>query len=107
MFKNKCCDLAKLTDKFCGKCGTNLELAREREREQRLAEKARKIKMLYVCGCCSSSGQYQNYCTRCGKKMLENLFYFDFLYSDPIKKRSPISHRLSSWDYIEDCDFHQ
>ena len=68
MFKNKCCDSATSYDKFCGNCGTNLELERqielERQRERQLQE------LKGICDACGFSGQYQSYCTRCGKKML-------------------------------------
>lgn len=65
MFKNKCCDSAKLTDNFCGDCGTNLVLARERERKRRSEAELRK--KLGICNHCHSTGQHRKYCTRCGQ----------------------------------------
>ncbi len=89
MFKNTCCDLARLTDRFCGHCGTNIELARERELQRRIEELKRKL--LGTCESCSSLWQHQNYCTKCGKKMVQHDLF--------VKDKTEILKKYIDTDY--------
>lgn len=66
MLNRTCCDLARPKHKFCGECGTNLELARERGRNK-LKKKSKNL--VDVCELCGSSYQHGNFCTQCGARM--------------------------------------